>query len=113
MKSLFSAIVLGAFVAIAQVSFADQNMQDMKDMEKPASAAAAAVHKASGVVKSVKPETGQATLEHGPVASLNWPSMTMAFGVKDKAMLSKLPVGKKVNFEFVQEGSKYVVTRVK
>jgi len=69
---------------MARVSFADQNMQDMKDIEKPASAAAAAVHKASGVVKSVKPQTGQVTLEHSPAASLNWPSMTMPFGVKDR-----------------------------
>ena len=43
---------------MARVSFADHNMQDMKDSEKPASAAAAAVNKASGVVKSVKPQTG-------------------------------------------------------
>ena len=39
--------------------------------------------------------------------------MTMAFGVKNKSLLSKLAVGKKVEFEFVQKGSEYVVTKVK
>ena len=113
MKSLSIAAALGAFLAIADVSFASEDMQDMKDVDGPGSAAAAAVHKASAVVRSVQAEAGQVTLEHGPVPSLNWPSMTMAFAVKDKALLGKLQVGKKVNFEFVQEGSKYVVTRVK
>ena len=112
MRSRIGAVAFGIVLAMQGVSFADQ-MQDMKDMEKPSPSAAAAVHKATGVVKSVKPETGQVTLDHGPVPSLNWPAMTMAFGVKDKSLLSKLAVGKKVEFEFVQEGSGYVVTKVK
>lgn len=107
-----AAAILAGLVAIAGGAVADQKMQDMKDMEKPG-ASAPAVHKATGIVKNVKADTGQVTLEHGPVKSLNWPSMTMAFGVKDRSLLSKLPVGKKVEFEFVQEGSQYVVTNVK
>ena len=47
---------------------------------------------------------GQVTLAHGPVKSLNWPSMTMAFDVRDKTLLNKLAMGKKVEFQFVQEG---------
>ena len=110
---LGAAVFVLGLVAIAGAAVADQRMQDMKDMDKPTESARAAVHKATGVVKNVKPDTAQVILEHGPVKSLNWPAMTMAFGVKDKSLLSKLPVGKKVEFEFVQEGSKYVVTNVK
>jgi len=110
---LGAAVVLAGLAAVAGDAVADQQMQDMKDMEKPGSSVPAAVHKATGVVKNLNPYTGQVTLEHGPVQSLNWPSMTMAFDVKDKSLLSKLPVGKKVEFEFVQEGSRYVVTKVK
>lgn len=43
--------------------------------------------------------------------SLNWPAMTMGFAVKDKALLDKLAMGKKV--EFVKEGKGYTVTGVK
>jgi Cu(I)/Ag(I) efflux system protein CusF len=39
--------------------------------------------------------------------------MTMGFAVKDKALLDKLAVGKKVEFEFVKEGKGYAVTGVK
>jgi Cu(I)/Ag(I) efflux system periplasmic protein CusF len=112
MRGEISVVILAGLVMSAGGAAADEQMRDMKDMEKPG-ASAPAVHKATGVVKNVNADTGQVTLEHGPVKSLNWPSMTMAFGVKDRSLLSKLPVGKKVEFEFVQERSKYVVTNVK
>jgi len=37
----------------------------------------------------------------------------MTFGVKDKMLLDKLPSGKKVEFEFVQQGSDYLITSAK
>jgi Cu(I)/Ag(I) efflux system protein CusF len=39
--------------------------------------------------------------------------MTMTFGVKDKSLLDKLAAGKKVDVEFTQQGSNYVVSAVK
>jgi Cu/Ag efflux protein CusF len=39
--------------------------------------------------------------------------MTMSFAVKDKALLNKLAVDKKVEVEFVQQGKDYVITGVK
>ena len=44
---------------------------------------------------------------------LNWPAMTMTFMVKDKALLEKLALDKKVEFEFVQQGKDNVITGVK
>ena len=65
------------------------------------------------VVKNVDKNTGKVTLAHGPVKSLNWPAMSMGFSVKDKQILDKLIVGRKVNVEFVKQGSEYVVTAAK
>ena len=65
------------------------------------------------VVKKVDPRAGTVTLAHEPVKSMKWPSMTMAFQVKDKAVLDKLGEGKKVEFEFEQRGKDYVITNVK
>jgi Cu(I)/Ag(I) efflux system protein CusF len=67
----------------------------------------------NAVVKAVDRAGGKVTLAHEPVKSLNWPAMTMKFSVKDKALFDKLAVGKKVEIEFVQQGSDYVVTGVK
>ena len=70
-------------------------------------------HKATGVVTKVDPARSRVTIKHEPVASLNWPTMTMAFSVKDKAMLDRMPRDRKIEFEFVQQGRDYVVTSVK
>ena len=70
-------------------------------------------HQATGVVKSVDPAKGSVTLAHDPVKSLKWPAMTMGFTVKDKALLDRLQPGKKIEFQFVQEGKNYVITSVK
>jgi hypothetical protein len=58
-------------------------------------------------------DRGKVTIKHGPVASLNWPGMNMAFGVKDKALLDKVKPGQKIEFSFVEQGRDYVVTEVK
>ena len=70
-------------------------------------------HKGTGVVKSVDAQKGTVTLAHGPIKSLDWPSMTMRFSAKDKKMLEAIKPGDKVEFEFVQEGSKNAITSIK
>lgn len=72
-----------------------------------------AVHQTDAVVKKINPASGKVTLAHGPVKSLNWPAMTMSFSVDDNALFDKLAADKKVNIEFIQKGSNYVVTAVK
>lgn len=78
-----------------------------------ASAFGQAAHKASGVVTKIDPDKGKVTIQHGPVADLKWPPMTMAFAVKDKAVLDRLKKDQKVDFEFVRQGKDYVLTSVK
>jgi Cu/Ag efflux protein CusF len=48
-----------------------------------------------------KVDKHKVTIKHEPVPSMNWPSMSMAFTVKDKALRDKLAKDKKVDFEFV------------
>jgi Cu/Ag efflux protein CusF len=40
------------------------------------------------------------------------PAMTMAFGVKDPAMLTKVKQGDKVNFVLEKAGEDMVITRI-
>lgn len=111
-------IALAAFVTSAPAVLAqsgDMKGMDMKgmDMGKKPAAGAQTAHKVTAVVKKVDPKTGTVTLAHDPVKSLNWPAMTMGFTVKDKAMLGKLAVDKKVEVEFVQEGKDNIITSIK
>lgn len=70
-------------------------------------------HKASGTVTNADPASNKVTIAHGPVESLKWPPMTMNFIVKDKSLLGKLSSGKKIEFEFVQQGRDYVIVSAK
>jgi len=82
-------------------------------MGAPVEAQTVAAHQATGVVKSVDRTKSVVMLAHDPVKSLNWPAMTMGFLVKEKPLLDKLQPGKKIAFEFVQQGKNYVITSVK
>ncbi|AOS78028.1 copper-binding protein [Hydrogenophaga borbori] len=102
-------------VVAASVGFAQSTMGDMKGMgmdKKPAVGAQTA-HAANGTIKRIDAKAGSVVIAHGPVSSLNWPPMTMSFKVKDKDLLAKLAVDKKVDFSFIKEGDDYVVTTVK
>ena len=103
--ALFSA----ASVAVAQ---SGTKGMEMKGMDMKPAAGTQAAHKATGVVKKVDPKAGTVTLAHDPVKSLNWPAMTMGFKVKDKMLLNKLAVDKKVEVEFEKQGKDYVITSV-
>ena len=70
-------------------------------------------HKGVGTVRKVDPAASTVTIAHGPIKSMNWPAMNMTFTVKDKALLGKFSQDKKVEFEFVEQESNYVITSVK
>jgi len=82
-----------------------------KDDEKPAAAPQAAGHRAEGTVDSVDAKDGTVSLNHGPVASLKWPAMTMEFKVANPSLLQTLKPGAKVDVEFVErQPGEWVIT---
>ena len=112
MKTLNIAIISLSLVVPA-VAFAQPGQMQGMAMGQPAKGTKVATHQATGVVKSADAGSGKVTLEHGPVKTLNWPAMTMTFGVKDKGFLDKLRVGQRVQVEFQQQNGSYVITSVK
>jgi Cu(I)/Ag(I) efflux system protein CusF len=112
-------VVLSAVLAlsVAMVPFARaQGMGGMEmkgmDMGKDKKSEGK-THRGTGTVKKVDSAGGKVTIAHGPIPTMNWPAMNMTFSVKDKALLGKFSQDKKVEFEFVQQGSDYVITSVK
>lgn len=103
-----------AAVAAVPVAPAEPKPMDMPmPKDAPASVDKNAVHHVAAVVKGVDATNNSVTLSHGPVATLNWPAMTMGFKVRDKALMDRLAKDKQVEVDFVQDGSDYVVTSVK
>ncbi len=74
----------------------------------------AAGHQAEGTIDSIDLKDGTISLNHGPVASLKWPAMTMEFKVANASLLNDLKPGAKVAVEFVERQSgEWVITSVK
>ena len=72
-----------------------------------AAAPAGSSHFALGMVQQVDRGAGTATVAHEPVASLNWPAMTMQFSISEPALFERLAAGRQVAFEFVGAGGGY------
>jgi len=68
---------------------------------------AAEVHSATGTVESISGD--RVTIAHGPVASIGWPAMSMAF-VAPSGTADGVTVGDEVEFSFHQDGSTYVLS---
>ncbi|GAA3534993.1 copper-binding protein [Zobellella aerophila] len=113
-KTLIGSFAIALVLSSTPLA-AQQKMDDMKGMDMSTMPAAGdqVVHIAKGTVKKVDAEAGVVTLAHGPVESLNWPSMTMGFKVKDTTVLDQLSVGQTVEFEFVSADKGYVISGVK
>jgi Cu/Ag efflux protein CusF len=111
--SIASITAVLALTVPAAATAAEAKDPHAQHMTAGAKAPPAAPHKASGTVKKIDPAAGTVTLAHGAVPALKWPPMTMSFKVADKALFDKLAVNKKIDFEFVEQGSAYVVTGIK
>ena len=71
-------------------------------------------HQAQGTVDSIDVQAGTMSLNHGPVASLKWPAMTMKFKAANESLLKGLKPGAKVAIEFVErQPGEWVITSVK
>jgi Cu(I)/Ag(I) efflux system membrane fusion protein len=70
-------------------------------------------HQGKGTINSVDAKAGKINLTHGPIASLDWPGMTMDFDVQDKASLTNLKPGQKVMFKLIEaRKGKYVISEI-
>lgn len=65
-----------------------------------------------GEVRKVNRRTKEITIKHGPIPSLDMAPMTMAFPVKDPAMLDRVKPGDKVKFSAEMVKKEAVVTKI-
>ena len=77
-----------------------------------ASAPAAAADMTEGEVRKVDKAAGKVTIKHGAIPKFDMPPMTMAYRVKDKAMLERLKPGDKIKFDVDGVGGEFTVLRL-
>jgi Cu(I)/Ag(I) efflux system protein CusF len=111
--ALAAAFALGTPVAYAQCGPEHTHAHGAQSPCGQKIARAETGYRASGTVKKVDAAAQSVTIAHEPVRQLNWPGMTMAFKVKDAALLEKLKPGAQIDFTFVAEAGRYVITSAK
>ncbi|PTQ76769.1 Cu(I)/Ag(I) efflux system membrane fusion protein [Nitrosomonas oligotropha] len=78
-----------------------------------AKASPSKTHRGEGTINAMDFAHATITLAHGPIASLQWPAMTMDFRVFDPALLRSLKPGQKVAFEITEESAgEYIIVHI-
>lgn len=99
MKSLKTIIAATCVLGGVSLAF-HTNAQQVQQHAKHHAAGAPAMQgeTSAGEVRKIDKRTGKITIKHGPLRNLAMPGMTMAFKVKDPAMLDTVQVGDKIHF---------------
>lgn len=101
-----------AAVAVALASpFAHVQAEDHSHHAVASASESAAL--AAGEILKVDKELARITIKHGPLISLKMPAMTMAFKVKDPAMLDQVKAGDKVSFAVEKLNGAPTITVIK
>lgn len=134
MKNLFvksRTLALGlSLSAGAVIGLTACSQQPVKEAETPAATSSAAAPApaemdamptpateeksatARGVISAIDAEGGKITIEHEPIASLEWPAMTMGF-TASPGLIEQVKVGDRVEFDMVVTGSASEVTAIR
>jgi membrane fusion protein, copper/silver efflux system len=69
---------------------------------------------ATGRVRAINTPQNTVSIQHGPVPAMNWPPMTMTFGIREPGQLRGLSAGDRVQFRFRrrQEGDQYIIEQI-
>jgi len=71
-------------------------------------------HMAQGTVNAIDQAAGTVNISHGPVASANWPAMSMTFKLANPSSASGIEPGQRVDFKFtIAGGMDATVTEIK
>lgn len=106
-------VVFLAAVSLSGAAFAQSTASHDSHHPAGAKAVQASSALAKGEVRKVDKEAGKVTIKHGPIENLGMPPMTMAYRVKDPAMLGQLKVGDKIDFAADKINGAYTVTQIK
>ncbi|MBX3565887.1 MAG: copper-binding protein [Sphingomonas sp.] len=93
----------------APVNATEGNASMSGEMGNMAMPADAKMGKGTGTVTAIDKAAGKITLDHGPIAEVGWPAMTMTFDAKP-AVIAGLAVGDKVAFDVTVKGNAGEVT---
>jgi Cu(I)/Ag(I) efflux system protein CusF len=105
-------LIAAMTVVVATPAFAAGDMANMPGGHSATNGAMTTADGA-GVVKAVDARKGSVTIQHGPIAGLKWPAMTMAFQANPPSLLQGVTVGESVTFKLMKMGGSVQLTAIK
>ncbi len=108
---LFLALLAssGAFASEQHNHSKGMNHEAMQQMD---TAAMKAMPLTDGIAKKVDQQSGKVTLQHGEIANVKMPAMTMSYRVKQAQQLEPIHAGDKVRFAMDKVNDEFVVVYI-
>ena len=115
--SLFFSLLVSATVFADGQHGRDMNHDALRHMDQSAMKAmqhgdGQAMQLTDGVAKKVDLKNGKVTLQHGEIANVKMPAMTMSYRVQQAQQLESIQAGDKVRFAVNKLNNDYVVTHI-
>jgi Cu/Ag efflux protein CusF len=105
--------ILTALFSAGDIRAQGMDKRDMPNMGKEMAAPEGVKQAtATGTVTAVNTTGRKITLDHNPIADINWPAMKMEFPVAPSVDLSKMKTGDRVRFTLSGSGSSYTVQSI-
>lgn len=111
-KLIFTAGLTAAMVGFVATPASAQT-KGVAPAVNPSSSAKVSDETASGEVRRIQKDLNKITLRHGEIKSIDMPSMTMVFTVRDPKLLKQVKVGDKVKFAAEMKGTELFVTSIR
>ncbi len=109
-SALVAALVTtGCEPSATESGAAAENVPAMPNMPQPEQRAVE--HTGQGTVNAIDAAAGTVSISHGPVASADWPAMTMTFKLADASTAANVTPGAKVDFRFTIESGMAATVR--
>ena len=106
-------LLAGIIPLVAPSAYAQpQSMEKMPGMGKNEKKGEQKTASGTGTVVALNAAAKKITLDHGPMAAIDWPAMKMEFPTASSVDLSKVKIGDKVRFTLTGSGSNYTVQSI-
>ena len=106
-------LLAGLIPFVASSGYAQaQSMDKMPGMGKSEKKGDHKTASGTGTVVALNATAKKITLDHGPMAAIDWPAMKMEFPTAPSVDLSKVKVGDKVKFTLSGSGNNYTVQAI-
>ena len=105
--------VSGQFLIDSEASFKGFTARTQREADAPGASpkgGSASSHEGTGTVTELT--SGEVTLSHGPIPTLQWGPMTMPFKLPSEVMSKNLKPGDQVRFAFREKDGEFVIERI-